>query len=127
MFTFTIFNDINHNFKLIKLKINKIIRKIIGIMKPKLWLECKNSKECIWNTLIQLFQSNWNNKINMNKNGNLYTSCVIVATNILYNLGNSVDYHYMLEYRMEGMLKHVMAKHSLLVGTSRENVRWTPY
>ena len=76
---------------------------------------------------VQLFQSNWNNKINMNKNGNLYTSCAIVATNILYNLGNSVNYHSMLEYRMEGMLKQVMAKHSLLVGTNRENVRWTPY
>ena len=32
--------------------------------------------------LLQLFQSNWNNKINMNKNGSLYTSCVIVGTNI---------------------------------------------
>ena len=63
----------------------------------------------------------------MNKNGSLYTSCVIVAINILYNLGNSVDYHSMLEYRMEGMLKQVMAKHSLLVGTSRENVLWTSY
>ena len=31
---------------------------------------------------LQLFQSNRNNKINMNKNGSLYTSCVIVATNI---------------------------------------------
>ena len=58
--------------------------------------------------------------------GSLYTSCVIVAT---FTCNELLDYKDFVFYNVVTAMVSLklMVKHSLLVGTSRENVHSTPF
>ena len=75
---------------------------------------------------IKLFRSNWNNKININKNGILYTSSRLVGTSV-------EDFADKQKEKRTFKLNHWATRdetsriNSLLVWTSREYVGWTPF
>ena len=80
----------------------------------------------IWGVSLKLFRSYWNYKI-FNKNGVFHTtSCEVVQTILM--ISESVLMLKTLsrkEHNIESTKREI--KNSLLVGTNRENVRWTPY
>ena len=83
-------------------------------------------KQVIKNWVLKLFQSNWNNKILKIEYGSLYTSCVIVATIIGRKKKSKLRIYKNLNLLTKA-IQMIVAKYSLLVGTSRENVHSTPF
>ena len=77
--------------------------------------------------MLKLFRSNWNNRININKNGIIYTSFRLVGTSV----EDSADKQ---KEKRTFKLNHWATRdeasriNSLLVWTSREIVvGWTPF
>ena len=75
---------------------------------------------------LKLFRSNWNNKININKNGILYTSSRLVGTSVEDSADKQKEKHT-FKLNHWATRDETSRINSLLVWTSREYVGWTPF